>query len=147
MKNAVFFRSGFNYDCDAVSNETALSNFEPTLTVQSEAENCDINVILERFGQGISPPVTTLPPYEGEWTQTLSFTDAMNLVAHARESFMELSANIRARFHNNPQEMLDFIYDDSNYDEAIKLGLVPARVSTEDQDPQEKPEEQPKGAS
>ena len=124
-KFSIPLRTMYNYDVVAVSNETALSVFEPTLTVQSEAENCDINVILQRFGQGVPPPINSRPPLEIEWDSAGSFQESMNLVVKAREAFMEVPANVRARFHNDPQEYLDFIYDDSNYDEALRLGLIP----------------------
>ena len=128
----VFLRTMYNYDTDSVSNETALSEFGPTLTVQSEAENCDINVILERFGQGIPPPINTLPPSETEWDSSSSFQSAMNLIVQSREAFMEIPANIRARFHNDPAEYLEFVYNDANRDEAILLGLIPKPESSVD---------------
>ena len=128
----VFLRTMYNYDTDSVSNETALSEFGPTLTVQSEAENCDINVILERFGQGIPPPINTLPPSETEWDSSSSFQSAMNLIVQSREAFMEIPANIRARFHNDPAEYLEFVYNDANRDEAILLGLIPKPESPVD---------------
>jgi phage internal scaffolding protein len=42
----------------------------------------------------------------------------------AQYQFDQLPALIRDRFHNDPQEMLAFLNDPNNYDEAIKLGLV-----------------------
>ena len=41
-----------------------------------------------------------------------------------KESFEKLDVNVRKRFENNPQKLLDFLKDDDNRDEAIKLGLV-----------------------
>lgn len=127
----VFLRTMYNYDTDSVSDETAIGGFEPTLTVQSEAENCDINVILKRFGQGVPPPINNRPPLDTDWDQVTSFQSAMELVVQARTSFMEVPADIRARFNNDPQKFLEFIYNDSNYDEALKLGLIEARPDAE----------------
>ena len=47
--NSPFLRSGFNYNGDAVSLETALVCPEATLTKQSFADECDINTIVRKF--------------------------------------------------------------------------------------------------
>lgn len=127
----IVFRSANAYDTNLVSDQTALDDFEPTLTVQAEKDNCDINVILERFGQGVPPPMITVPPADVEWNDALDFQSSMNLIVQAREAFMEVPAKIRARFHNDPQEYLEFIYNDDNYDEAVKLGIIPKPVESE----------------
>ncbi len=37
---------------------------------------------------------------------------------------MRMDAKIRARFHNSPQEFLEFFADPANADEAVRLGLA-----------------------
>ena len=44
---------------------------------------------------------------------------------------MALPSDVRSRFGNNPAELLDFLNDNSNYDEAIRLGLIHAKVSND----------------
>jgi len=43
---------------------------------------------------------------------------------------MELPAKMRARFHNDPQELLEFISNEENRAEAEKLGLVAKKPET-----------------
>jgi phage internal scaffolding protein len=37
---------------------------------------------------------------------------------------MALPAQIRSRFDNDPAKLIDFLENEQNHDEAIKLGLV-----------------------
>ncbi len=42
----------------------------------------------------------------------------------AQENFMRLPANIRKRFDNDPAQLIEFINDPNNLDEAINIGLA-----------------------
>lgn len=126
----------WDYDTNAASDESGIDcryklNEEtgelednPSMAKQSFAEECDINVMLKRFGiTGQMPQGLRLPEY-GDYEQVVDFQTAMNIVVEARETFMEMPAHVRARFHNDPQEFLEFCADEKNKDEAVKLGLV-----------------------
>lgn len=120
-----FIRTPWNYDTNAASDETALVCTEPTLAQQNTKDEADINVILERFGITGELPSNVKVPLSGDFTeQVTDFQTAMNMVRASEESFMELPAKVRARFHNNPQELLEFLEDPENRDEAKKLGIV-----------------------
>lgn len=111
---------------DEASLMTSLECKDPTLTQQQFKEECDINTIVDRFGlTGEMPTVVNMPQY-GDFTGIFDYQSAMNLVVQGREEFMKLPAKMRARFHNDPAELLNFLADDDNKDEAIKLGLVKA---------------------
>lgn len=120
-------RSGFNYDRDRVSLETGLRCEDPSLAKQSFADECDINTIVRRFNltgqlpEGVHAP--TYQDFEGVW----DFQSAMNAVREAQESFDAMPAGIRARFHNDPQEFVEFCSMEENRAEAEKMGLVVAR--------------------
>lgn len=121
-----FVRSANNYDTMAVSDETGLKCEDPSLAQQSAKEDCDINKILERVARGIMPDVSQRPPQYGDFTSTANdFHDAMNLVCAAQEAFDQLPAIVRARFGNDPEQLLAFLDDASNREEAVRLGLVP----------------------
>lgn len=131
----VFCRGLYNYDADKVSLETGIEFNDQSLTKQSFAEECDINTIVKRFGlTGELPQNVTMPQY-ADFEHVVDFHSALNAVNKANESFMQMPAEIRARFHNNPAEFVDFCFDDANIDEAVKLGLVPRKAET----PIEKP--------
>lgn len=100
---------------------------EPSKTVQSDANDCDINCIVERAKRGIIPPgVGTKVPIYGDFTNLPTFVEAMRIVALGRQAFESLDAFIRERFGNDPANMIRFLDDPANRDEAVKLGLVKA---------------------
>lgn len=102
---------------------------DEVLTQQSGKDDADINVIIERAKRGaIIEPRPQAPVY-GDFTQVpTDLRDALNAIRRADELFMSLDAAVRFRFHNDSQEMLEFLNDPYNRDEAIKLGLVKAPV-------------------
>lgn len=118
-----FVRSPYNYDVDAASNESALNCEDESLAVQSARDECDINTIVKRFGlTGELPDVAM--PQSGDFVGIGDFHSAMNLVRQTEEQFLRVPAEIRARFNNDPARFMAFVEDDSNYDEARKLGLL-----------------------
>lgn len=126
MFKVPFFRSGFNYDRDAVSDETGLACLDVSLAKQSMAEDTDINVIVRRFGlTGALPQSVRMPTYS-DFTTVIDFQTAMNAVVQAREAFDRMPADVRYRFHNDPQEFVGFCSDDRNAAEAERLGLMDA---------------------
>lgn len=94
-------------------------------TQQSFKDECDINVLMKRFEKtGILPAGRDLPPQFGDVT-SFDFVESMNQVAAVRGVFSQLDARTRARFENDPAQMLDFLADPANGPEAVKLGLRP----------------------
>jgi phage internal scaffolding protein len=65
-------------------------------------------------------------PLTGDFVDVPDFQTALNLVISAQDEFMKVPADVRARFNNDPGELMAFLEDDKNRDEAIKLGLVNA---------------------
>lgn len=119
-----FLRSTYNYSMDEVSAATGLTCPEPTLAQQHSKDEADINIIMERFGQGQQIPENFRAPQYGDFTEVTDFHTAMASVRQAQESFDSLPAKLRARFHNDPQEMVEFLGDAQNREEASRLGLI-----------------------
>lgn len=120
-----FLRTAHNYDTNAASDETGLAcPPEDKLTQDNFAEECDINTIVRRFGLTGQMPDNPRMPSFGDFTGINDFQTAMNAIVSAKENFMELPANVRARFNHDPQQLLEFVTDDANRPEAEKLGLV-----------------------
>lgn len=120
----VILRSMFNYDTDAVSVETGLFCEDPTLAQQQFKDECDINVILERFNVTGQLPVTPLQPQFGDFSGISDYQTALNAVLDAQESFDALPARVRERFANDPAAFVDFCLDEANRDEMQALGLL-----------------------
>ena len=119
-----FVRDPYNYDKDEVSNETGLKCEDPSLAQQHMKDECDINVIVERFGVTGQLPVTTLQPTYGDFSGVSDYQDALIKLQQTDADFMALPAAIRARFANDPFELVNFLASEANRDEAIQLGLI-----------------------
>lgn len=124
--NAPFVRSAYNYDRDAASDESGLRCDDPSLAQQQFKDECDINTIMERFGQTGQLPDVRMPQY-GDFTGVQDYHSAMNAVVEAQESFLALPAYVRARFENDPGQFVDFCLAEDTPEhraEAVRLGLV-----------------------
>lgn len=119
-----FLRSAFNYDVNRVSDASALHCLDPSLASQSEAKDADINEIVRRFGITGELPQNFNPPQYGDFTEIGDYRSALEAVRNAAESFMEMPADLRAKFHNDPAELIDFLANEANRNEAVSLGLV-----------------------
>lgn len=94
-------------------------------TQQSGKDDADINVIVERAKRGVPVQTRDESAMYGDFTQVpTDLRDCLNKMRFADQLFMSMDANVRKRFNNQPVEMLDFLSDPKNRDEAIKLGLV-----------------------
>lgn len=102
---------------------------DPSLTQQQFADDADINVMMARFGvTGQMPSSFTLPTY-GDFEVAGDFRSAMAVVDDARRAFMTLPGDVRAKFGNDPHNLMTFLDDSANRDEAIRMGFVPASAS------------------
>ncbi len=124
MVNQPFIKSPYNYDTKNASDDSAYVETMESLTVQSMAEDADINVIMHRYGITGKMPENPRVPQYGDFTGIKNYQEAMNAVLTAQENFMELPANVRSRFDNDPQKLMDFVTNDNNRAEAKALGLL-----------------------
>lgn len=110
---------------ERMAREYATVIDEPSLTVQDQAEEADINVIMRRFGvTGVASQVS-VPPSYGDFETVHDFRSALHLIQAAQESFMELPASMRNRFNGDPAEFLDWIEDPKRTRaELEEIGLV-----------------------
>lgn len=128
----MFVRSAFNFDAEANSNANAFDTGDEAITQQSFKEDCDINVILKRFAvTGELPDNVRVPQYV-DFEETFDFMSSMNVIRAAEEAFAAMPAVVRDRFNNDPAKFVEFANDASNYDEALKLGLVVSRPISPD---------------
>ncbi len=120
----VFVRAPYNYDGDAVSDETGFKCDEPSMAQQQFKEESDINEIVRKFGVTGELPSNIRAPQYGDFTGIFDYHSAMNAVVAARDSFNAMPAEVRARFDNDPAAFVEFCSDEANRDEAKKLGLL-----------------------
>ena len=123
-KNAVFLRTPYNYDKDAATNESGLHCEDASLAQQHFKEECDINTILQKFNITGLLPEQPLSPRYGDFTGIGDYHTAMNRVLAVQDEFEALPAQIRARFDNDPAQLIEFMENSENRPEAEELGLV-----------------------
>ena len=123
-KNTVFLRTPYNYDRDAATNESGLACEEPSLAQQHHKDECDINNILRQFNITGLLPESPLSPRYGDFTGISDYHTALNRVIAAQDEFEALPAQIRARFDNDPAQLIEFLENSENRQEAEELGLV-----------------------
>jgi len=123
-----FLRTAYNYDTNAASNESGVRCEDASLAQQHFRDECDINNILRQFNITGLLPETPLSPRYGDFTGIVDYHTALNAVIAAEDGFMELPADLRARFLNDPENLINFLNDESNKDEAIKLGLIDPKL-------------------
>jgi phage internal scaffolding protein len=125
MKNATtFLRTQYNYDHDAASNASGLVCEEPTRAQQHHKDECDINVILERFGKTGQMPVNAISGNYGDFSGVHDYHTAMNALIAAESEFAALPAQLRNKFANDPANLVQFLDNPDNRAEAEELGLV-----------------------
>ena len=105
-------KTPFNFDTDEETKRTATVNEEPTMTQQQFKEECDINVIMERFGATGELPTNIRQPITADFVEAMTFHEAQNALLAAQESFMELPAQVRARFENDPAQLIEYMEAD-----------------------------------
>lgn len=134
----IFLRTQHNYDHNAASNESGLACQEPTRAQQHHKDECDINVIVKRFGITGKMPVNQSEARYGDFTSADDYHTSLNKIIAAEDDFMALPADIRTQFDNNPADLIQFLNNPANKTEAISLGLLnPTSSSSEPQITQE----------
>jgi len=121
---APFLRTPYNYDTVAASDESGLACEEPSLAQQQFRDECDINTILKRFNITGELPNAPVSPRYGDFTGISDYKTALDRVMAAEEEFLALPATLRARFENDPANLIEFLDNEENRSEAEKLGLV-----------------------
>lgn len=120
----MLFRTAY---CDKIVAD--LVNNEPSMTKQEFQADCDINNILKRYNLqlGLDSMAEYHSFYEGNFedvSAAVSLQEAYAQVQAAHEAFDAMPSKVRARFRNDPVELLEFLGNAANREEAIALGLL-----------------------
>ena len=97
----------------------------PSLTRQEFAEECDINVLMEKYEkQGI---ISHINPREPQYLDLVGLPDlqtAHHIIQAATAEFMALPAKVRAQFENDPMQFVKFAENPENIDQMRAWGLA-----------------------
>jgi len=101
---------------------------KPSRTKQSMRDETNINTIMSRLThQGFKPPVNPIEPRFGAFDSSVDANTQWQRIVETRNAFYELPAALRARFSNDPRELLLFCETPAeNYEEGVALGLYQA---------------------
>lgn len=98
----------------------------PSMTQQQFKDECDVNNILRNYvNTGVLTHTSGKTPVFGDYSQMPSdYGEALALIQKSVDQFSELPSDVRDRFDNSPKNLVLFLQDPKNLDEAKKLGLV-----------------------
>lgn len=96
----------------------------PGLTKQEFAKESDMNYIVARYHSTGQLPAGAQEAIFADVSNIGDFAEMQRSVKSAEAAFASLPANVRSRFKNRPGDLIDFIQDGRNRDEAISLGLI-----------------------
>lgn len=123
-RTIVEIRQPYAYDTNEVSDRYAVECKDESRTVQDEAEDADINVLVKRFGLlGAIKPLDRIPINE-DFEGVFNYQDALDKLRAADDQFMTLPAEVRRRFDHDPGEFIEFCSNPANLPELEKMGLT-----------------------
>lgn len=92
---------------------------------QHQTDSNSIKDLEARHLQNNMPQMNPKIPQYLDLSSGLSHHEMLNKVTETNQAFMNLNPHIRKKFHNQPQELIDFCKNEQNLEEAEALGLVP----------------------
>jgi phage internal scaffolding protein len=117
----------YNQTVEYLSKPKVNTFDDDPITQQQFKNECDINYIVNRYLQtGYVNPmlVKNGQPVFGDVSTIQGYKEAQDQIHEAARMFMELPAKIRDRFEHDPLKLLQFVANNDNYEEAVRLGLV-----------------------
>lgn len=119
------FRNSSNYLVDTGKIiVSSLECNEDVITCQSSKFECDINNLMMKYTENGTVEQYQNGFYDDVSDLNLQYHEALNLINTVKDDFSNLSSNIRDKFASNPFELISFLENKENLDEAIELGLV-----------------------
>lgn len=87
-------------------------------------DECDINQIVSKFLKTGEIKQEMRNHTYGDFSEGLQYREAMNRIIKADDEFQRLPAAIRKRFGQDPGQLIEFLNDEKNREEAQEIGLI-----------------------
>ena len=109
----------------------------PSLTIQDEKEETDINYIVNKYADG-QKGIMTLDLGDrsqyaylqfGDATLPGDYSTALELVSGVREEFYSLPAYVRAKFGHDPMNFIDHLNDPATLEYLQQQGLYGSKYT------------------
>lgn len=102
-------------------------------TKRSFKDECDIALIMERAKKGKAVPFASREAFCGDFDTAQDYFEVQKKKVALDEQFMKLPAEVRARFGHDAGKLIEFLCDDANAEEAVKLGILAPKELTAEQ--------------
>jgi len=97
----------------------------PSRTQKQFGEQVNVNTIMAKYKKtGLIDHVRKQPGKYQDLTNLPDYMTAMQTVITANTTFETLPSEVRNRFNHDPAQLIEFLGNSKNYQEAVKLGLV-----------------------
>lgn len=129
MKDKHIYGAAYDHgktDKKAWSDEHSVLIEGDSLTIQDQADDTNINVIMRRAGVlGRMPdPNTVRLPHFDDFTEIPDYSTALMRVLQANQSFQQFPAEFRTKFDNDPERFIDYCLDPANTEDLYKRGML-----------------------
>lgn len=99
-------------------------NTEEDMAQQSDLAESDINIIMQRYSATGQMPQLIEPGQYGDFTEVGDYRDAMEKIREADAAFLEVPAEIRKEFDNDPAKFFNFVNNPENLPKLREMGLA-----------------------
>lgn len=129
------------YDPSEEHDHCSIEFTMPSLAVQDEREESDINYIVNKYADG-QKGIATLDLGDSSQYAYLQFGDAtlpgdystaLELVSGVREEFYSLPAKVRAKFGHDPMNFINQLNNPETLEYLRQEGLYGSKVSFDEQ--------------
>lgn len=110
---------------------------DPSRTRQEFSKICDINRIVDKYHRtGVLTHVRG-PGMYGDVSQfqDMDYRECIEFVEKANKDFEGLDVNLRNKFDNDPQKLINFLDNPENREEAIKMGIFKKPIPVKPEEP------------
>lgn len=101
-----------------------------SMTQQHFAQEADIKTIIKKHDRtGIITSVARGVAHYGDYSEVNEYREALDMINQANSSFGALPSQLRAMFHNDAGEFMEFATNPANAEKMVELGLAAAPPS------------------
>jgi len=112
------------YERDGSRPGVGFQTVGESMTEQGHGKAANINSIMAKYHMSGLVPRPAQAPIYGDFCDVGSFLECKERLENTISDFQSLPAALRKRFDNDPAELIEFLCDRENLQEAVQLGLV-----------------------
>jgi len=105
----------------------------PSRTQKQHKDQVNVNNIMKKFKKtgSITHLRNAKEGVYADLTQITDYAESLMQIKKADEAFLSIPSEIRNKFQNNPANLISYLKDPKNTEEAIKHGLLVKRENDE----------------